>query len=335
MASLTGSATGHKNAFEKYVKKNPNWSKTMEFVIENGISNKPIWTTNKKILFTVSAGDKVYIQSKTLSQKKFSGDRTTTSYCQVKHKNKIGWIRISFIRKPTGKKNVLEKEEMAIRSMNKALKTIGYPVQIKVKKTLGGGYYTFNDIVKCVNISGTPKADFALVNSDNKQVCWISHKAAGGAKSFQQYSGVSSSAGIKINEHKEVQEFLQLLTTFISDNKLQNPMMVKVRSKLLINYAVYGSRYKMPFGKDNCHLIGQGLPILRQNPRKDDCYYLEWEDGHHTNGDIKFKGGYTPYIGATYRAGRSFDYGGERWRGARVMILPKALMEGRSNVIDV
>ena len=332
MANLAGSATGFKNAFEKYVSKNVNWTRSLKFTMEKA---GPIWASSGKMIKRMSKGASLTIYSKTIYMKKFPGDRSSTKYVQCRVGTKTGFIKANLIRKPTSKKNVLEKEQAAIASFNKALKTIGFPVTIKVKKTSGSGHYTFENIVKCVNVSGTPKADFALQNALKKDVCWISHKAAGGAKSFQQYSGVSKQSGQNINGHKEVQEFMQLVTGFITDEKLQNPMMMRVRSSLLKNYAIYGPKYKLAFSKDNCQLIGQGLPILTQDKKDENCYHLTWEDGHHTNGDVKMKGGYSVYLGATYRRGRGFDYGGERWRGARIMILPKALMEGRVDVIDI
>jgi hypothetical protein len=51
------------------------------------------------------------------------------------------------------------------------------------------------------------------------------------------------------------------------------------------------------------------------------------------SGDLShFVGGYLPVFGATFRAGRGFDYKGKRYNGARVAIYPQKLMSTRSQL---
>lgn len=335
MADLSGSATGFSNAFEKYVVKNPHWTKTFDYEIEKGMQDHPYFDARGKMIGLCSEGANLNIIEQRVHRKKFAGDRTATKYAKVKVGKKTGFIKLKAIRKPTGRANVMLKEEAAINALNDALCMIGYPVHIKIKKTKGSGYYTFENIVKCGNVAGTPKADFTLLDNKGNAVCYISHKAAGGASSFQQYSGVTPHAGRVIYDHAEVQSFLQNVVGFIDNDKLQNPMMKLIDDKKLISYAVYGPDYGSKFGIDNCHFIGQGDPILTQDKKQKDCYYLTWSDGHHTNGDTKFKGGYTPYLAATYRAGRGFPYDGNTHRGARIGIVPKQLISRRSGLITL
>ena len=333
MADLAGSATGFRNAFEKYVAKNPHWTKKLEYEIEKKIKDQPYFDARGKMIDTISEGAKITIVEQRVHNKKMPGDRTAQKYAKIKVGRKTGFIKLKAIRKPTGRANVMLKEEAAISALNKELSAIGYPVDIKVKKTKGSGYYTFDNVVSCGNVAGTPKADFTLVNDKGRNICFISHKAAGGANAFQQYSGVSKHAGLNIYEHEEVQSFLHHVVAFIEDEKLQNPLMIPVTDKKLICLSIYGPNYGSAYGEDNCHLIGQGDPILTQDKKKKDCYYLTWSDGHHTNGDTKFKNGYVPHLAAVYKAGRGFVYDGTTHRGARIGITPKAFAARRTGLI--
>tara|TARA_Y100000034_G_C6763641_1_gene340295 strand:+ start:57 stop:749 length:693 start_codon:yes stop_codon:yes gene_type:complete len=228
------------------------------------------------------------------------------------------------------------KEELARKNLSEAITTIGHPITVKVKRTNSGGYYTFDKVVSTDTVEGTPKADFALVNTKGNHVCWISHKAAGDASSFQQYSGISSKSGKRIYENDEVQSFMRRVIPYIKNDKLQKPIMSSINSSTLVSYAVYGPDFGKEFGEDNCHLIGQGTPKLTRHRTKDDCYYLTWENGHHTNGDVVgLRGGYEPYFAATYRSGRGFFVDGERYVGARLGIVPKSFIHRRLHVVDV
>ena len=65
------------------------------------------------------------------------------------------------------------------------------------------------DIVEARKIGGTPKADLALFDSRGNPVFWISHKKAGDASAFQQYSGISAQSGSTIYQHTECQNFMR------------------------------------------------------------------------------------------------------------------------------
>jgi len=340
MAHLGTKATDGTPAFTKYVTKNPNWSKKMEFLIETGVDNAPVYDARGRIVATLSAGDKIRINISKPTMKKFLGDKKNIAYARIKYGSgfsKSGHIKVSKIRKPSGKKNVMEAEENAIKSINEALKKIGHPIICKVKKSDGAGYFTFNDVVGCGNVRGTPKADFTLVNSKGDHVAFISHKKAGGAKAYQQYSGITPTAGADIYDHPETQKFLSNVVGFIQDEKLSNPMTMKVKSKKLINMSIYGPDYKKGtnYGIDHVHFIGQGDPIFKQDKKNEEVYYLTFSDNTHTSGDTNFRGDYEPTFLATFRAGRGFDFDGKKYRGARVMIAPKVLGRGRTGLLEI
>ena len=113
--------------------------------------------------------------------------------------------------------------------------------------------------------------------------------------------------------------------------------MRKVEDKRLIKYAIYGPDYGKSFGKDHVNLIGQGKPKLKPYNRDKEelTYILEFDDGYHTSGDLNFKDGYLPVIGATYRAGRSFNYDSKRYTGARIGIYPQQILRGRKGLITL
>tara|TARA_R100000458_G_C8250775_1_gene227773 strand:- start:227 stop:1258 length:1032 start_codon:yes stop_codon:yes gene_type:complete len=341
MAHLGSKSTDGTLAFVKYVTKNPNWNNKKEYVIENKIQNEPVFDTRGKIVGTMSAGDPLRITEKKALRKRMMGDNKQLDYAKIKFGPSFrenGFIKISRIRKPTAGKNVMEAEENAIASINESLKKIGHPIICKVKKSSGTGYFTFKDVVGCGNVRGTPKADFTLVDSAGDPVAFISHKKAGGAKAYQQYSGITPTAGDDIHNHPETQKFLSNVIGFIDGEKLSNPMTMKVKSKKLINMAIYGPKYspnQNSFGIDHVHFIGQGDPIFTQDKKNPEIYYLTFSDNVHTSGDSTFRGDYEPTFLATFRAGRGFDFGGKKYRGARVMIAPRILGKGRTGLLEI
>ena len=64
------------------------------------------------------------------------------------------------------------------------------------------------DVVKCEAMPGTPKADACLINSEDKQVAWISLKYADSPHEMNQWSGIS-----KFKDDIEVLEFAEDIKT--------------------------------------------------------------------------------------------------------------------------
>ena len=185
-------------------------------------------------------------------------------------------------------------------------------------------------------IRGDPKADIVLCkdNKDplSKDSIYISHKKEGGPEAFQQYGGLSEQSGEKINKNKLVQKFLALVAQNIgSDEKLQQPIMATFNDDELANMSIYGPEYGSKFSLQHTQIIGQGKVTFK------DCgNYHEMDFTSHMSlsGDLRhFKSGYLPVFGATFRAGRGFEYGGKRYDGARVAIYPQKLMATRSNLL--
>ncbi len=97
--------------------------------------------------------------------------------------------------------------------------------------------------------------------------------------------------------------------------------------------SIYGPDYGLDYSLQHTQLIGQGKPILKKISGGK-YYELDFTSHMSLSGDLShFTGGYLPVFGATFRAGRGFDYDGKRYNGARVAIYPHKLMATRGGLI--
>jgi hypothetical protein len=186
-------------------------------------------------------------------------------------------------------------EEEALAGLNQQLQELG-PVNVKVGKKI------YKDIVLGYKVPGTPKADLALKNSNDKPVVFISHKDCCTAKNFQQYGGVAKD----FSTNKEVVAFADAVKKQIKD--AGETEMVRgggfrriVKDKELALKSIYGLNYGGDFNENNVQILMQGN--LRLEPIKDGLYDLKSEHDIY-NPTIPGEG-YTPYLMATYREGRN------------------------------
>ena len=332
MATMKGKTTAGVPAWDIYVKKNPVF-KTVDFEIEHGMSaplmvKKGPNLSAKKVL---PEKTKFHITETKLHK------MNKLEFAKVKAGSINGFIQINRIRKPTGIETTTGDEDRALASLDKMIKKNKAPMTIILKNgsTIIGKY---KNIVGARTISGTPKADFACYDKAKKNIIFISHKKAGGAASFQQYSGVTAGAGDPIHLHPEVQDFLRSVTAYIKKGKLVHAVYRKVRSKKLKNLAIYGPDWKNSktgFGPEHCQFIGQGNPILKKT-KKDNVYELTFTEHVGFSGDVStFKGGLDVVLGATYRAGRGFEVDEKRYSGARIGIMPLSLIHRRSGATEI
>lgn len=260
---------------------------------------------------------------------------------EIKISNVAGFLPISRIQKATTKDPLL-KERMTIQGMDNALKQFipkNSPKGITViiphsNSQLNKIEYVFPDIRGVVNVKGTPKADFALVDSKGIEQVFISHKDGAGPNAFQQYSGTSPNAGLVIHNHPEVQTFFKKLTNYISEIEKGQRYRSTVIDPLLINYAVYGPDYtsnNKKFGINHVHFIGQGNPILSEYKGSDKklqgSYVLTFSHSLHTSGSTTefITGGYKAVIGARKASfDRIFTVDNKIYRGVRILISPTA-----------
>ena len=229
----------------------------------------------------------------------------------------VGTVQI--IAKPASK-NVLKAEQEATESLVKvieqAVEQEGKPITIMI------GAYKIENVISAGSdqIRGDPKADIALLNESGAEVGFISHKKEGGAKAFQQYAGISSSAGNTIYDSLLVKSFVKDLSAVLKNNSVASGQSFwryvpnNQEGKLLAGYSVYGPKWNWgrpnTFNRDSVHCIGQGSPILTRNTNG--TYKLTFSETIHTANELNwvFTGAYKIILAATFRSGRKIENGG-------------------------
>jgi hypothetical protein len=266
-----------------------------------------------------------------------------------------GWVPINKIEKPSrgASKSTTAKEDIALRDLDRAIKKrvkeySGNGICIVVRKHAGKGFpvQMYMDCTAARTIKGTPKSDFAIVNSNSEEICQISHKDGGGAKAYQQYGGTSPSAGKLIHKHDVVQNSFRQFVNVLDDITTKSPKQrykVKIpwtsAGKKLMNMAIYGPEYndiKFTPSRENVNFIGQGTPSLveyigRKPAALKSCgliFELQFTEGVEVNGCLDhFKDpGYVPYVIARYTSDRKFTVDDIIYKKVRVLIAPEALV---------
>jgi len=339
MADLSSKATDGRLSFVKYVTDNKRYAE-IEFEIEKGKSSF-IFIKDTKGL---TAGNKEYrtgTKLKILSKDSLVFGKTL--YANVQIGSVKGYMPISAIRKPTGG-NGTQYEDEVVDAINNFILEAGGPIDIKLKgdsriyKNILYALKVDSAIKHKANVRGDPKADIILCVDKNNPTgsgsIYISHKKEGGPEAFQQYGGISEQAGVEIYNNKMVQKFLKNVADVIgTDNQLRNPVMGTFTDIKLSNMSIYGPDYNKDFSLQHTQLIGQGK--AKFNRLQNGKYYeLDFTSHMSLSGDLShFTGGYLPVFGATFRAGRGFEYKGKRHKGARVAIYPYKLMATRAGLI--
>ena len=256
---------------------------------------------------------------------------------------KIGTNQV--IAKPASK-NVLKAEQEATESLIKLIKDgceqEGKPITIKI------GRYTLQNCVTAGadQIRGDPKADIAIINENGTEVGFISHKKEGGAKAFQQYGGISSSAGTAIYNDAIVKSFVKDLQREmriqLGGDKAKSGFSAfryvpnTIEGRTLVSRSVYGPDWRQgtstSFGRESVHCIGQGSPILTRQP--DGSYALTFSESTHLASEIAwaFSGDYQAVLAVTYRAGRKVTSNGITLSDVRGGIYPYDFIKSRKKV---
>lgn len=157
----------------------------------------------------------------------------------------------------------------------------------------------------------TPKADIAAVDSDGKDVAWISHKAKPPSPSqfgFNQYLRIS---GKKLqftgSALEEVNNFKRNLVKYAPPNKewpQGKTMWAPIKSDLVKNQAVFGFNYGKNLDRDNVTVFGQGDPELER--MADGVINLRFSVHSALNGHLELlKDKYTPVFYARSERSKS------------------------------
>lgn len=353
---------GQSGAWDKYVK-NKTDSSSIDYVIENNMSNIPVYkdATLKNIVASVSQGQKLKIIAKNFRQVGRS------KYASVRIDNINGLVRISAIRKPT-KTSGADAEKRTLDLTTTTLNNLKYIAGLGRSNSSGidlfipgiGMKLAIESIEKVSNrIHGREaKSDFVLKNALGKEVLFISHKSGDGPGAFGQYGGISEVAGSiedapLIYNNPEVQTYLNKLyalyqdaigprqianNPFNSNGKLVKSVSHNIQDNLLINQSVYGSGYGGDFGPDNVHMIGQGSFVFKPfvNDEGDIYFRLSFSGHKSLNGELGvFKNdisGYRATIITTPRTGRSTKTPGGRISEIRTGIYPKSYRTGAVSI---
>lgn len=338
MAVLSQKATDGRLSFVKYVTDNKRYAE-VEFSFDKGLSS-PLYTVKGS---GYEASKKVYSETTkfSITDTKLY-DQTGLKLAKVKliPAGTVGFFPISKIRKPTAV-NATAYEDEVVDAINAFILDNGGTIDIKLgSKTYKKMSYAIKvdaGLKREGNVRGDPKADI-IVCVDNKNPLakssiYISHKKEGGPEAFQQYGGLSTQAGEEIYNHKATQAFLKNVSELIGTGKqLPHPVMMTFADDNLANMSIYGPEYGGDYSLQHTQLIGQGKPVFKK--LKEGLWELSFSSHMSLSGDLShFKEGYLPVFGATFRAGRGFDYKGKRYDGARVAIYPQKLMATRSGLV--
>lgn len=335
MASLSGNSTNGIPNWEKYVKNQTSLSSVNYDLEQPAYLYKNL--TNSKAtdnLGLIPAGSIVKILSTTLykvsAAKGVTGDKAVNNQpsAKVRYGNQTGYVRITAIRKPTKAPDSVEKRtiDLTQNTLNqlKSVSGVGRGAKAGIDIEIEGygiisNVATASKVPQRVN-NREAKADIVLKDVNNKPLFYISHKAGGGAKAFQQYGGISKKAGTRSNpglmyNDPETQAYLNDIwklyqdalggapqygeaNPFDSNGNLKYGRIYRfVQSPTLINRAVFGPDYGGPFGIDNVNLIGQGNFIFKpyMNSEQDIAVKLRFNN-FDINGDL------TEFVEGDYRA---------------------------------
>lgn len=249
-------------------------------------------------------------------------------------------------------RNKYERKMMKI--VNDSIHAISPKGDIKIKL----GNYTFSRVIGMnANFTDCEKADVSLVgivNDSIRDIAFISYKKTGGAKAFQQYSGLSKRAGEIINSDPLVLTFLESAAQHIRQFNDGETVAQKgtpaayqhvpktQEGELLIRRAVFGHNYapidphdNINGNSQNVHIIAQGEPTLKQIDI--DTYELSFSDHVYNNNDpIDWAcyGDYTAVFAGTYRYldGRGFFIGDTRYSNFRVGVYPLKILVTRKSM---
>ena len=162
-------------------------------------------------------------------------------------------------------------EQQILYEINTKLHELGGGAPVDL--TITGDSETYEKIIGFIPGSSGVHADFVGIDEDGKQMCFISHKDAGGPKSFQQYSGISDKAGNLIHNAKETKRFREIIANKESsdfDNQsfsldIKGNPQLQIRSVLGPNWNGGGTDP----GEDNCTHFMQGyVEVIRQSKYK-------------------------------------------------------------------
>lgn len=272
---------------------------------------------NEQSPFEIKGGQKVVLIKPTGVEKTLrSGSNSDLNALKFSDKKGQIWKLTDFVKTTEfggkGAGSGTAKEDAALADLRKQIEKAKIKegrAEIPVK--IGSKIYMVMDVV---TTPGTPKSDFHLVDKDDKEVAWISHKDGSRAKDFQQWGGLSQSKEPKLYNHSETTAFIKEIHK-VYPNGLPNATTIyrRIKDMKLKMMSVYGNEYGSKFSRQNTTLMLQGDVKLTKRGQN----YEITATHTHVNGD-DMTGDYEPVFMAIYKGDRS-DFG---IKGTRVVIAP-------------
>lgn len=206
------------------------------------------------------------------------------------------------------------KEDMALKQLRAAMEDAKEKEgSATVRFKIGSKMYDAWDVV---TTPGTPKSDFHLVDINNKEIVWISHKDGTTPKHFQQWGGTSPRIEPEIANHPETRAFIaEIRKIFPNGIPEKAPSYMRpIRDPRLKQMAIYGKKFGGPLGQQNTTLMLQGsIKLVRKIG-----YYVITAAHSHVNGE-RMTGDYE----AVFMTRLSRDRGDHGIKGLRLFIAPK------------
>ena len=181
--------------------------------------------------------------------------------------------------------------------------------------------------VECAGIISTPqrgrrapKSDFSIIDSQKKEVAFLSHKAGSKATDFQQYGGLSDKA---FSDNAEVKSFMEDLKKMFPEGLSKGQSAYREATGAeLINMSIYGTGYGGAPGHENVDEFHQGNMKLKKLPG--DATYEITSTHSGSNGSALEGDTYKPILYARYTGDRGANIAGVFVENARIGIFPRA-----------
>jgi hypothetical protein len=208
------------------------------------------------------------------------------------------------------------KEDIALKSLIAQIdtaKSIIASATIPIK--IGNKIY---NVYGAESTPGTPKSDFHLLDINNNEIVWISHKDGKTPRDFQQWGGLSARSELEMHKHKETQAFIndiKIKEYPNNDFPRATTLAREIKDLKLKNMSIYGNQFGKVLGRQNVTLLLQGnIKLVQQG----ELFTLQ-SFHSHLNGDL-MSPEFEPVFLAIYKGDRS-DFG---IKGVRVVIAPRA-----------
>ena len=215
-----------------------------------------------------------------------------------------------------------------LRDINAKIHELGnvHPVELIIKSK------KYSNIIGFVPGPFGAKADFVGIDKNGNSVLFISHKDGYNARSFQQYSGMSSRAGSSIYDHPEVQKFREDISKKETSDFYNTAYYRPIEDVDLKKKAVFGKDFSSGgTSVNNIDFFCQGRPVLTKRGKSITLSFTT-RMAHRTQISQLERSGYTPTLGARRgEAYRTVEYRNDRVTGVRAGIFSEGYIKGRTH----